>query len=1028
MADLSKAIAGAGILAADALLVGTAILAPELIPAGLFLSGALGAIETGLAGAGIGMLAGSIAESLTSNRGMNISTRSLAQPRQYIMGQQRVGGAIVYQSTTGAGGSGGNYIYNFVIAIANHELDGYINLYLDGRVVAWAQNGAGANIGCGSVAVPPLTVCIIAGGVITGITASGGEGFAVVLPTRYRVRIVGDGKGASAWAYNSGSYLSPVWTVTMVTGGSGYTVAHADIQGAYTFGGMAAGNVQDPTQPGYGLVDGYGTPYQIGPGGQHYTFASGGNSLVYCEARFGDQQPGDYCQELHYNDPAWPITAVGQGIAYLYVNVGANTTQFPAQPEIRITVNGKPLYDPRTDLTTFSANWALQVNDILTADPIKSFGLGDSSVNQAQLIAAANVCDELIPTSQGDEANYQQHMHWDTATSPGDILAQMMTSAAGKLSRVGGEWNIIPAYWQAPSFSFGESSLIGDVDWSDYRKQRDLVNVVNGCYLAPNYPYNVVGNYFDRNGFYYGITSNLWALSWSMTNYPQVAQDVLHGFSANQFLIEDGGITLPQELTFRGVISIVQAQRVAMIGLLRNRQQGEGSFPMSLAAWQMQPCDVMEFTWGQFGWTDKYLEVDKTQLIVQPMRNSSGDEGALSISTSVTVHETDPSVYEWNETMELLPTDQPAMPNQIPLAPAPPTSMTVESSAATAIVGADGNVFPRAEILWTAPEDSTVTEIQIQYQLVGAGAWLAGGTVDVALFQAFVGNVIAGQLYNFRIRSVRPSGATSVWVEVDNVLISITLAVIVTSGTPLGGVGTLIGYAETGGWANIVCVPFTATVGFVSVSCLPAGPYTMVGSTLSITQGQLWYVYWIDPSFLGGAITPIPTQNTADFLNKLGYYLIGSLVTPTSTGSGTVYRPTAYVTSGNTTVTAPAHCYDGIPADNTVTPGAGPGDTNSSVIYHVFPSVTLSAAATFNVKVATTASGTGCSASVQISLDGGSTWAYVFSQTGAIAAANYTYAVPSGQNLALVQVWCGVNGGVSATGTLNMSFNSLYIQ
>jgi hypothetical protein len=187
-------------------------------------------------------------------------------------------------------------------------------------------------------------------------------------------------------------------------------------------------------------------------------------------------------------------------------------------------------------------------------------------------------------------------------------------------------------------------------------------------------------------------------------------------------------------------------------------------------------------------------------------------------------------------------------------------------------------------------------------------------------------------------------------------------------------------------------------------------------------------VYWIDPSFLGGGITPIRTQNSADFMNKLGYYLIGSLVTPTSTGSGTVYRPTAYVTSGNTAVVAPANCYWGIPANNTTCSGGGPGDTNSSVIYQVFPAVTLSVAPTFNVTVATTASGGGCNATIQISLDGGSTWTVVFNQTGAIAQANYTLSVPSGQNLSLVQVFGGSQGDVSLTGAINMSFNSLYNQ
>jgi hypothetical protein len=161
-------------------------------------------------------------------------------------------------------------------------------------------------------------------------------------------------------------------------------------------------------------------------------------------------------------------------------------------------------------------------------------------------------------------------------------------------------------------------------------------------------------------------------------------------------------------------------------------------------------------------------------------------------------------------------------------------------------------------------------------------------------------------------------------------------------------------------------------------------------------------------------------------MNKLGYYLIGQLVTPTS--GGTIYRPTSYVTSGNTTVVAPAHCYDGIPADNTTLNGAGPGDTNSSVIYHVFPSITLSAAATLNVKVATTASGSGCNSTIQVSLDNGATWAVVFSETGAVAQANYTRAVPSGQDLSKVQVFCGSSGDVSLTGTIAMSMNSLFIQ
>jgi hypothetical protein len=130
------------------------------------------------------MEAASIASALTANRGMDITTRQAAGLRQIVYGQQRCGGTIIYESTTGVGGSGGNYVYNFVIAVASHQIDAFINMYLDGRQVFFSQESTGyhANIGCGTVSTPPTTSVTISGGVITGITATGGSGFANVQP------------------------------------------------------------------------------------------------------------------------------------------------------------------------------------------------------------------------------------------------------------------------------------------------------------------------------------------------------------------------------------------------------------------------------------------------------------------------------------------------------------------------------------------------------------------------------------------------------------------------------------------------------------------------------------------------------------------------------------------------------------------------------------------------------------------------------------------------------------------------------
>jgi hypothetical protein len=194
---------------------------------------------------------------------------------------------------------------------------------------------------------------------------------------------------------------------------------------------------------------------------------------------------------LTANDPNWAADGNGNspyvgGCAYIYLKIEYNTSLWPSFPEIRITVNGKNnIYDPRTGTTGFTSNWALICADVFTDT---TFGLGDNTVNQAQLIAAANVCDEqvevgaLSTTTPTYESRYTTNWHYDTAVGPGDALAAMMPGAQGRLSRIGGSWYIWPAYWQGPSFSFDDNSLITAPQWKPYRSTRDIFNRVLGTY------------------------------------------------------------------------------------------------------------------------------------------------------------------------------------------------------------------------------------------------------------------------------------------------------------------------------------------------------------------------------------------------------------------------------------------------------------------------------------------------------------------------------------------------------------------
>ena len=95
----------------------------------------------GVAMQGISNEAGAIASALGQHTGMGVTSHTPAAFRQIIRGEQRIGGQILYNSTTGSS----KRQYNLVIALATHEIDSIVNLYLDGRRVIW-QNGSNGNI------------------------------------------------------------------------------------------------------------------------------------------------------------------------------------------------------------------------------------------------------------------------------------------------------------------------------------------------------------------------------------------------------------------------------------------------------------------------------------------------------------------------------------------------------------------------------------------------------------------------------------------------------------------------------------------------------------------------------------------------------------------------------------------------------------------------------------------------------------------------------------------------------------------
>jgi hypothetical protein len=224
-------------------------------------------------------------------------------------------------------------------------------------------------------------------------------------------------------------------------------------------------------------------------GGTYYD--SAGNPYSFGDVVVLWNKPaGGWISQLHDVDSNWISDAKLTNLCASYIRCAYNADKFAGIPQAKATVLGKnDIYDPRTGLYGYTNNWALIIADHLCN---KEWGVGcdyTKEIDETQLIAAANICDEQVLLANGlYESRYTINGAFDTARTPGDVLDTMLLAAEGKLSYSGGKWGIYPAAWRPAAFSFAADDLAGPIQWSEKRKYRDLCNAVRATYVSPVYP------------------------------------------------------------------------------------------------------------------------------------------------------------------------------------------------------------------------------------------------------------------------------------------------------------------------------------------------------------------------------------------------------------------------------------------------------------------------------------------------------------------------------------------------------------
>jgi hypothetical protein len=413
----------------------------------------------------------------------------------------------------------------------------------------------------------------------------------------------------------------------------------------------------------------------------------------------------------------WTSQHTLNGIAYMYVRLNFDADVFPnGIPEFTTVIKGKKVYDPRTSTTAWSDNPALCLRDYLTS----AYGISEETdnIDDDLVIAAANVSDQT--NTDAGTTRYTCNGAFTTNSTPYDMINALLTSMDGSLWYAQGKWRMKPAYWTAPVLDLNEDDLRSNISVSTRHSRRDNFNTVKGTFR--------------------GEESN-----WQTTDYPQV--------TSAAFVTADNGQESVADIDLPFTDNSIEARRIALISLERNRQQLTVNASFGLKTLQVQVGDNVRLTNSRFGWDNKEFEVVAWNF---------GLTDGLDLQTQMTLRETAESVYDEVDDGVVYERDNTTLlsPFEVP---------SVGISVTAAIQVSNQKVSNLAIATVTSGRSEAVDHVEVEYKLSSESTYSSFGQGVLGEFR--VRDLEVG-FFDFRARAINTFGIKGDFTTITNVEIN----------------------------------------------------------------------------------------------------------------------------------------------------------------------------------------------------------------------------------------------------------------
>jgi hypothetical protein len=474
-------------------------------------------------------------------------------------------------------------------------------------------------------------------------------------------------------------------------------------------------------------------------------FYKGGESLISIQGFFGlDNQSASSLLDETTN---WTSDHKLSGLAYVALRFKWNQDAFNGLPEVRVTVRGKKVYDPRLDSTKGGSGshrqddattWAYSSNSSLVLlDYLRNTRYGKGLPNDAfetnydSFKTSANTCDTQVTPYSGAVSDinlFETNAVIDSEKKVLENVRELLVPMRAIFNYTQGKYKVIIEGTGSSQLLLTKDNVVSEVKLQGENKS-EKYNRVIGTFTNPEKDYQS-----------------------DTVSYPPFDDSALDPADQHATMLSDDNNTLlERSFDMLQVTSPYQAEEICENILKRSRNNLKAEVTVTSEALNLSIGDIVTATYDTAGFSAKPFRVMSL---------------AINSDSTVTLglEEHQDNFYTWEEKGEAPTIADTILPN--PFSVSAPASVTLDDQL---IEYSDGVVITALDVTIGASPDSFVDYYQVEYKLSTDATYQVSGQVKGLNHRIL--NVIDGLTYNVRVKAFNTLGVQSSYTSATRTIV-----------------------------------------------------------------------------------------------------------------------------------------------------------------------------------------------------------------------------------------------------------------